>query len=215
MRCVHLQRGKDVKPSAGPADRRVEGDVLGGLAAFSVDAAVAGRERGGQAIDGEPAEGRAYGDRRQRRRDLDLAREDFAELGRFEGLVGRAAPDRMPAIVRAPALVAQRPDVVVARHGIGHDAGARRIGVEPGRRPGEGVGVDRLGQDSSRSATTRWSWPASGPRAISSRPVLRAKAMRSVRFVSRSSSAPRSITRPRRPSPASAPGSRACRPCCR
>jgi hypothetical protein len=147
MRRVHLQRRKDVKPSAGLTDRRVEGDVLGGLAASSVDTAVASRERGGQAIEGEPAEGRAHRDRRQRRGNLDLPCEDFAELGRFEGLVGRAAPDRMPAIVRAPAFVAKRPDVVIARHGIGHDAGARRIGVEPGRRPGEGVGVDRLGQN--------------------------------------------------------------------
>ena len=105
-----------------------------------VEAAIAGAKREGHSVDAEAAEGRSHGNRRQGGGNLDLASEDFTELGGFEGLFRRASPDRMPAIPRTPAIMAQRPYVVVARHRIGEDGSPCRAAVEPANGLGETIG---------------------------------------------------------------------------
>ena len=137
---AHLEGRKNAELAARSRDRLVEGDMFRDFAACVVEAAIAGGKRRGQSVDAEAAEGRPHGDRRQRGGNLDLPGEDFAELGGFEGLFRGAAPDRMPAIPRTPAIMAQRPDVVVARRRIGQDGSPRRAAVEPADGLGETVG---------------------------------------------------------------------------
>ena len=102
---AHLEGRKDAELAARSRDRLVEGDMFRDFAAGAVEAAITGGERGGQPVDAEAAESRSHGNRRQRGGNLDLPGEDFAELGDFEALVLRPPPDRMPAILRAPAIV--------------------------------------------------------------------------------------------------------------
>ena len=73
----HLQRRKDVELAAGLADGGVEGDVFGDVAALFVDAPVARRQRGRQAIEAEAAE----------------RREAFADYQVDDDLMSHAGPE--------------------------------------------------------------------------------------------------------------------------
>ena len=146
-RRLHLQFGKDVKPAAGTTDRFVERDVLGYLAALAVDADICRVACGGHAVEAETAERGPDFDGRKVPRQFKLAGEDFAKFRRFEGTGGGALPDPVPAIVRAPGIMAQRPDVVVFRRGTGEDARAVGGGVEPACRLPVAVDVQRRRQD--------------------------------------------------------------------
>src|SRR3979490_3159442 len=118
---VDEQRREDKELSSGTVDIRIEGNMIGRLPSRIVKTAVTSPQSIGHPIDAEPSECRVHTNRWQLGRYRYLSIIDLADLCRIEWLRRWPAPDLVPAIARAPCILSQCPNIIVARGRSGDD----------------------------------------------------------------------------------------------